>query len=68
MSTRRKTMKVTPQEQYHEENIPLAQVSPRVISYMEYEVEQFEDQSAAFLASERDKSQFIPFRLGPSVL
>ena len=43
-------MKVTPQEQYHEENIPLAQASPRVISYMEYEVERFEDQSAAFVA------------------
>ncbi len=67
MSTRSTTTQVRTQEALYQESKELAQTSPGIIPFMDYEIQRLEEESAAFVAGELDSTQFIPFRLRQGV-
>ena len=54
-------------EQIHQDSLELAKSSQAIIPFMDEEVGLLEDESAAFVAGERDNAVFTPFRLRQGV-
>ena len=54
-------------EEIHNDSLKLAKASDGIIPFMDEEVGRLEDESAAFMAGERDNAVFTPFRLRQGV-
>ena len=54
-------------EEIHNDSMELAKASDGIIPFMDEEVGRLEDESAAFMAGERDNAVFTPFRLRQGV-
>ena len=63
MTSHTSTGQVTTQETIYEENLELAKNSQSIIPFMEDEIVRLEEESAAFVAGERENTEFTPFRL-----
>ena len=55
------------QENIHQESLELSKSSPSIIPFMDDEIVRLEEESAAFMAGERENTEFTPFRLKQGV-
>ena len=67
MSSQTSDQQTRSQEDIHHDSLELARSSQSIIPFMEEEVGRLEDESAAFVAGERDNTVFTPFRLRQGV-
>lgn len=66
-STERSNTQATTPETIYEESLELAKNSQSIIPFMEDEIVRLEEESAAFVAGERENTEFTPFRLKQGV-
>ena len=66
-STEPSNTQVATQETIYEESLELAKNSQSIIPFMEDEIVRLEEESAAFVAGERENTEFTPFRLKQGV-
>ena len=68
MSSQTSDQRTRTQEEIHHDSLELARSSSQaIIPFMDEEVGRLEDESAAFVAGERDNTVFTPFRLRQGV-
>ena len=67
MTSHTSTGQAKTQEAIYEESLELAKNSQSIIPFMEDEIVRLEEESAAFVAGERENTEFTPFRLKQGV-
>ena len=67
MTSHTSTGQATTPETIYAESLELAKNSHSIIPFMEDEIVRLEDESAAFVAGERENTEFTPFRLKQGV-
>ena len=67
MTSHTSTGQAKTQENIHQESLELSKSSTSIIPFMDDEIVRLEEESAAFVAGERDNTEFTPFRLKQGV-
>jgi len=67
LTSKTSTGQAKTQEAIYEESLELAKNSHSIIPFMEDEIVRLEEESAAFVAGERENTEFTPFRLKQGV-